>query len=70
MAERASASFSHSAESSAFEWPRCHFKIADIMKKTQEDKTAVILIVDGFESLNIQKYLQFFSIKSVFYSDV
>ena len=57
MAERAPTSFSHSAESIDFAWPRFHLKMAKIIMKMQLDKKALIfLFVDGFGSLNTQLY--------------
>ena len=42
--------------------PCFHFKMANIMMKTQQDKMALIfLIVDVFGNLNMQIYVGFFS---------
>ena len=42
--------------------PHYHCKMADIIKKTKQDKMALILlIVDGFQSLNKQKKNQPFT---------
>ena len=55
LAERGPASFSNSAKTNDFAWPRFCFTMADIMKKKQQDKMALtVLIVDGFGRLNMQ----------------
>ena len=55
LAERPPPSFSHSAETNYFARPRFRLKMADIMKKKQQNKMALtFLIVDGFGHLNMQ----------------
>ena len=53
MSERTPASFSQSAKTSDFAWPRFHFKMDDIMKKTQDKMALQFLIVDGFGCINM-----------------
>ena len=48
-AKRAPASFSHSAETSEFALPRFRFKMADIVKKTQDKMALIFLIVDDVD---------------------
>ena len=43
----------HCNPTSDFAWPRFHLKMADIMKKTQDEMALIFLIVDGFGSLNM-----------------
>ena len=55
VAERAPASFSHSAKTNDFALPHFRFKMADIMKTKQQDKMALtFLIVNGFGHLNME----------------
>ena len=52
------------AETNDFAQPHFHFKMADIMKKTQDKMALIILIVDGFGSLHKQIDSGFFPGKS------